>query len=606
MSQENGDNHSHHGEEGEGADIPREQYVAWYTKHLVQLQCTDQNWEGPKIPEAVAHHILGDLTPLIRAGVYLKDQRLLLDVNLQDESMSSLRARLGAYRDHFVRVGGYSCKFTFYSVGGYPDLVDIMTNVMTHGHDGSVLETDVVSNFPPVEVPAFQYLMFAPPGHSTPAKSKGYPSIYRGAIELIDKLPPEYAQRAVEQLAAKHGMQLVGPKPASTPVGAKGEPHVSVIPHDPLQESILQTTSMLVQEMVNKGVLKGSTPKLEQFSADPAKITYSSWESRVKSFEGHYTDAAIKEAMQNSLKGRPAKDIEALAPNTHWKDILAVLRIKYQNQASYDALLSVFYSLTMGEEDDCASFSTKLEQQLNYVMKNYPGKLQPEAYTDLLKERFFHGIPSDIRTNTRSLFDDSSVGYYALVAAARKIESEQAPHKQPSSDSSSHDKKDKSVKVKPKVAAVQVHDPDLQKLERTVSQTSSDMQEMQRTLKELTQAMGKLQQASASPISSPQSNQSNPNYQPASGSGPPPRGRGGFRGGFRGGRGRGGFGRGGYGPALCYWCEGKVPDYEARHYIKDCPFYSKCKDNWWTGSQSALTTTPEGATAAGNSNNSGN
>ena len=182
MSQENGDNHSHHGEEGEGADIPREQYVAWYTKHLVQLQCTDQNWEGPKIPEAVVHYILGDLTPLIRAGVYLKDQRLLLDVNLQDESMSSLRERLGAYRDHFVRVGGYSCKFTFYSVGGYPDLVDIMTNVMTYGHDGSVLETDVVSSFPPVEVPAFQYLMFAPPGHSTPAKSKGYPSIYRGQL----------------------------------------------------------------------------------------------------------------------------------------------------------------------------------------------------------------------------------------------------------------------------------------------------------------------------------------------------------------------------------------------------------------------------------------
>ena len=33
-----------------------------------------------------------------------------------------------------------------------------------------------------------------------------------------------------------------------------------------------------------------------------------------------------------------------LPPNTHWKDMLQALRIKYQSKAPYDVLMSQFYS----------------------------------------------------------------------------------------------------------------------------------------------------------------------------------------------------------------------------------------------------------------------
>ena len=50
-----------------------------------------------------------------------------------------------------------------------------------------------------------------------------------------------------------------------------------------------------------------------------------------------------------------------LPPNTHWKELLQALRIKYQSKAPYDVLMSQFYSTKMDTSEDCASFGIRLE-----------------------------------------------------------------------------------------------------------------------------------------------------------------------------------------------------------------------------------------------------
>ena len=55
-----------------------------------------------------------------------------------------------------------------------------------------------------------------------------------------------------------------------------------------------------------------------------------------------------------------------LPPNTHWKELLQALRIKYQSKAPYDVLMSQFYSTKMDTNEDCASFGIRLEQKLHY------------------------------------------------------------------------------------------------------------------------------------------------------------------------------------------------------------------------------------------------
>ena len=181
----------------------------------------------------------------------------------------------------------------------------------------------------------------------------------------------------------------------------------------------------MVQQLVEKGMLKGSIPKLDNFNGDPqwTKASFHVWEKQVMALEGDYTPASIRTAIRNSLKGRALQDISILPPEANWKVLLETLRIKYQHKASYDSMLSVFYGLQMTSAEDCKAFSSKLEQKLSYVQAMYPEELNTKQYWHLLRERFFHGLPVNLRTNIRSEYE-KGVDYYPLLQAARMIESE--------------------------------------------------------------------------------------------------------------------------------------------------------------------------------------
>ena len=73
--------------------------------------------------------------------------------------------------------------------------------------------------------------------------------------------------------------------------------------------------------------------------------------------------------------------------------------------------------------EDCAAFSSKLEQKLSYVQAMYPDELNNKQYWHLLRERFFHGLPVNWRTNIRNEYE-KGVDYYPLLQAGRMIESE--------------------------------------------------------------------------------------------------------------------------------------------------------------------------------------
>ena len=122
------------------------------------------------------------------------------------------------------------------------------------------------------------------------------------------------------------------------------------------QEGVLQASQVMVQQLVEKGMLKGSIPKLDNFNGDPqsTKISFHVWEKQVMALEGDYTPASIRTAIRNSLKGRALQDISILPPKTNWKVLLETLRIKYQHKTSNDSMLSVFYGLQITSAEDCA------------------------------------------------------------------------------------------------------------------------------------------------------------------------------------------------------------------------------------------------------------
>ena len=77
----------------------------------------------------------------------------------------------------------------------------------------------------------------------------------------------------------------------------------------------------------------------------------------------------------------------------------------------------------MEPDEKCASFGTGLEQKLNQVSLQDPNKISDTMYWNCVRERFFHGLSKNMRTNLRLQFDGGA-SYYKLLELARMIESE--------------------------------------------------------------------------------------------------------------------------------------------------------------------------------------
>ena len=175
-------------------------------------------------------------------------------------------------------------------------------------------------------------------------------------VQAIEGLNLDMFQQIVGRTIAKHGLELV-PKTEKVQYHDQKEPEHNLSHLE--QEGVLEASQVMVQQLVEKGMLKGSIPKLDNFNGDPqtTKISFHVWEKQVMALEGDYTPASIKTAIRNSLKGRALEDISILPPNASWKVLLDTLRIKYQHKASFDSMLSVFYGLQMTLAEDCAAFS---------------------------------------------------------------------------------------------------------------------------------------------------------------------------------------------------------------------------------------------------------
>ena len=186
----------------------------------------------------------------------------------------------------------------------------------------------------------------------------------------------------------------------------------------------------------------------------------------------------------------------------------------------------------MTPAEDCAAFSSKLEQKLSYVQAMYPDELNNKQYWHLLRERFFHGLPVNLRTNIRSEYE-KGVDYYPLLQAARMIENELKADPQFKSADKAEPKSDKKPKAKG-VTSLFSADKDLTHLEKAWSETANEIKAMQKTLQDITTCIRHLQQ-NRSPQPIPPTNSIDPTNQGNNNT--QARGRGFYRG--RGGRNKG-------------------------------------------------------------------
>ena len=450
----------------------------------------------------------------------------------------------------------------------YDDLV----NIYCHAHSGSphpsFRREDIweAGTLQPMEHPEMLYLPPNLPG-STPRKPEkvrdptegNLPSLEEmGHHELIDLVKKLLAERASKPTS------LTNPNKDATVAG-----HVSMN-----QESLVQSSQAILQGSAEGGYIHAKTPKFESFFGDDKKnkLDFDMWERQVLSAATTHSGTAVKQAMMQSLKGQALMVISALPPETSWDKLLQALKIKYQDKASYDVLMAQFYGTKIEPDEKCASFGTRLEQKLNQVSLQYPNKISEFMYWNCVRERFFHGLSKDMRTNLRTQFD-SGANYYRLLELARIVESESLHQ------DSKTEMKSTTTKGKGKVGVA------------TVDSTSQQIQQLQGAVKGLTKMLQGNQQMTQTPqyVSQPTQNtvqelvqndvntlpQASPSQNTASFVNA--QGVRGGRGGYRG-RGRG---RGRGSPILCYWCRDFLPKEQASHKVAQCPYQKQAKDSWW-------------------------
>ena len=413
-----------------------------------------------------------------------------------------------------------------------------------------------------MEHPEMLYLPPNLPG-STPRKPEIVKDPTEGNLPSLEEMRHHELIDLVKKLLAERASKptsLTNPNRDATVAG-----HVSMN-----QESLVQSSQAILQGLAEGGYIHARTPKFESFFGDDKKnkLDFDMWERQVLSAATTHSGTAVKQAMMQSLKGQALMVISALPPETSWDKLLQALKIKYQDKASYDVLMAQFYGTKIEPDEKCASFGTRLEQKLNQVSLQYPNKISESMYWNCVRERFFHGLSKDMRTNLRTQFD-SGANYYRLLELARIVESESLH------EDSKTEIKSTTAKGKGKVGVA------------LVDNTSQQIQQLQGAVKGLTKMLQGNQQMTQTPQYVSQSTQNTvqelvqsdvntlPQASPSQNSASFVNTQGvrGGRGGYRG-RGRGS-------PILCYWCRDFLPKEQANHKVAQCPYQKQAKDSWW-------------------------
>ena len=549
-------------------------------ENLVQLHCEDVSLEQAtdKILLDLVRYLLGDLVPHLNTLVFLRGNRCLfmIDWTKVPDSYAVWQYMLNNsfHKRTSMQVAHYHFTFMLSHVGPkYKDLVDLYCQAYLVEPHPSFRKEDVwvQGSLQPMEHPEMLYLPPTLPG-STPKKANIAKSQSGSDLPSLEEMGQQELVELVKQLLeerANRQTPLSNPNKDATVAG-----HTSMN-----QESLIQNSQAILQGLAEGGYIHAKTPKFESFFGDEKKnkLDFDMWERQVMSAATTHSGAAIKQAMMQSLKGQALMVTSALPPDASWEKLLQALKIKYQDKAPYDVLMAQFYGTKMDIDEKCASFGTRLEQKLNQVSLQYPDKISETMYWNCVRERFFHGLSKDMRTNLRTQFD-SGATYYQMLELARIVESENFH------ENSGTETKNTSNKGKSKVNVASVDNP---------TQQIQQMQQLQGAVKGLAKLLQNNQQQTQLPQvpqfvpqASPKGTQENVNTLPQAtngqGSTTPQRGRGG-RGGYRG---RGGRGRGGL--ILCYWCRDFLPREQANHKVAQCPYQKQAKNDWWKNQLSTV------------------
>ena len=103
--------------------------------------------------------------------------------------------------------------------------------------------------------------------------------------------------------------------------------------------------------LLKEGALRTNVPKLSAFSGEAGKgeVSFDQWSYELQTIRKSYSDLALREGIQHSLRGAAADVVHNMGPNVPLDMILKKFTIIYGNVKSFDLLMRDFYRADQGE-----------------------------------------------------------------------------------------------------------------------------------------------------------------------------------------------------------------------------------------------------------------
>ena len=109
--------------------------------------------------------------------------------------------------------------------------------------------------------------------------------------------------------------------------------------------------SSILQTLLKDGALRTNIPKLSAFSGERAKgeVSFEQWSYELQTLRKTYSNSALREGIQHSLRGAVADTVRNLGPNVPLDTIIKKFTIVYGNVKSFNLLMWDFYCMQTRE-----------------------------------------------------------------------------------------------------------------------------------------------------------------------------------------------------------------------------------------------------------------
>ena len=155
------------------------------------------------------------------------------------------------------------------------------------------------------------------------------------------------------------------------------------------------------------------------------ELTFDQWMVDVQSYQANVPDHILLPAIYKSIIGKAQLAVITLGPSYTVEDVIKCLAREYEGVASSDIVFKEFYQLKQERGEKVQVFSIRLRDALANLSSRFPERVPREDHEQMLRDRFFYGIKTEMRNSIRHLYDDEKIMFGQLLLKARRNEDEE-------------------------------------------------------------------------------------------------------------------------------------------------------------------------------------